>query len=198
MELEISAYFNNQRSQKMCIAIPYGKDKINESRFWRALRTRPLYMLGLGALIQILFLAVFWFALSSEFISRSSLIISPAMISTYSLLFSFSGFLFFALSMHVYPKRMQSGEIEYLYYGAFFFLATYNSAFFYFASFNSIGLIITSIIIYFGLVFFTFKPLWRAYFWADKQSKNFGRAVNFVFSLLVLSQLIFFINLLWL
>ncbi|NOQ78044.1 MAG: hypothetical protein GQ546_01440, partial [Gammaproteobacteria bacterium] len=178
----------------MCIAIPYGKDKINESRFWRALRTRPLYMLGLGALIQILFLAVFWLALSSEFISRSSLLISPAMISTYSLLFSFSGFLFFALSMHVYPKRMQSGEIEYLYYGAFFFLATYNSAFFYFASFNSIGLIITSIIIYFALAFFTFKPLWRAYFWADKQSKNFGRAVNFVFSLLVLGQLIFFIN----
>ena len=181
---------------KMCIAIPYGKDKISESRFWRALRTKPLYLLGLGALIQVLFLLIFWFALSNGFISSSSLIISPAMISVYSLLFGISGFLFFALSMHVYPEKMQSGEIEYLYYGAFFFLATYNSAFFYFASFNSIGLIIISIIIHFGLLFFTFKPLWRAYFWADKQSKNFGRAANLLFSLLVLSQFIFFVNLL--
>ncbi len=181
----------------MCIAIPYGKDKINESKLWRELRTRPLYMLGLGALIQVLFLTGFWFALSSELISSSSLLISPAMVTAYNLLFGVAGFLFFALSMHVYPKKMHSGEIEYLYYGAFFFLATYNSALFYFASFNSYGLIITAIIIQFSLLFFAFKPLWRAYFWADKHSKNFGRITNSVFSLLVLCQLIFVVNLLF-
>jgi len=181
----------------MCIAIPYGKDKINESKLWRELRTRPLYMLGLGALIQVLFLAGFWFALSSELISSSSLLMSPAMVAAYNLLFGVAGFLFFALSMHVYPKKMHSGEIEYLYYGAFFFLATYNSALFYFASFNSYGLIITAIIIQFSLLFFAFKPLWRAYFWADKHSKHFGLVTNSVFSLLVLCQLIFVVNLLF-
>ena len=181
----------------MCIAIPYGKVKINESRFWRALRTRPLYMLGLGALIQILFLAIFWLALSSELISSSSVVISPVIISAYSFLCGILAFIFFAIILHIYPRRMQSGDIEYLYYGAFFFLANYNSAFFYFASFISSGLLIVSVIIQSCLLFFTFKPVWRAYYWADKKHKNFGRFINSIFFLLVLCQLYFFIHLLF-
>ena len=178
----------------MCIAIPYGKEKTNESRLWKALRTSPFYLLTLGVVIQILLLAVFQLLLSSHYISSSAMLISPVEATLYSLLFGMLSFIFFAISMFVYQQRMQSGDIEYIYYGSFFFLMTYNSMFFYLAIFTAMGLVFTSIVIHFGLLFFTFKPLWRAYFWADKHNKNLARGVNTVFFLLVFTQILFLIN----
>ena len=180
----------------MCLAIPYGKESRNESKIWRELRTHPLYLLGLGAMIQLFLLATFWLTLNTGLLYSSSLIISANEITTYSLLFGVLSFVFFALSMSIYPKKVRSGEIEYPYFGAFFFLSTYNSILFYIASFTSIGLMVLAVLIHFGLISFAFKPLWRAYFWANKQGKPFARAVSFLFFSLILSQIVFLIGLL--
>jgi len=57
-------------------------------------------------------------------------------------------------------------------------------------------LMVLAVLIHFGLISFAFKPLWRAYFWADKQGKPFARRVNVVFFSLILSQIVFLIGLL--
>ena len=91
--------------------------------------------------------------------------------------------------MSVYPKKLNCGEIEYPYFGAFFFLGTYNSILFYIASITSTGLIAIAVFIHFSLILFAFKPLWRAFFWSDKHGKPFARVVNFIFVSLILSQM---------
>ncbi len=177
----------------MCLAIPYGKETRNESKLWRELRTHPLYLLGLGAIIQLFFLAIFWLTLNTGLLHFSALIISANKVSIYSLLFGVLSFVFFAWTMSVYPQKMRSGEIEYPYFGAFFFLASYNSILFYIASFTSIGLMTLAVLIHFVLMHFAFKPLWSAYFWANKRDKPFAHVVNFIFFSLILSQIIFII-----
>ena len=175
----------------MCLAIPYGKkEQNNQSVIWRTIRTSPLYLLSTGIIIQTLILALFWFALSLEFIAPASLILSTSMISAYIML-SIISFIFFAATMHFYPGIMHSGNIEYLYYGGFFFLSSYNMLFFYLANFISSGLIITSVMVQLLLLWFAFKPLWWSYYWTDKKHKNLGRIVNTLFFLLFTSQIFF-------
>ncbi len=172
----------------MCIAIPYGKEKTNESRLWQILRTRPFYLLSLGALIQSLLLLIFYLSLHYGLINSHSLITSPAIIYSYGLLFAISSFIMLALGMHFYPKKIHSTDFEYLYYGSFFFLANYTSAFFYLASFYSTNLLMAFMMFHFGLLLFAFKPLWRAGFWAEKKYKKLAYTFNAIFFSLILSQ----------
>ncbi|MCK5696757.1 MAG: hypothetical protein KAI02_01255 [Gammaproteobacteria bacterium] len=173
----------------MCLAIPYGKDNTDESKLWYELRTHPLYLLGLGAVIQCIFLAIFWLLLNNHLLNDSSLIISSNKVMAYGLVFGVFSFTFFALSMSIYPKKFNCGDIEYPYFGAFFFLATYNSILFYIASVTSAKLMAVAIFIHFSLLLFAFKPLWSAYFWADKHTKPFARMINIIFFSLILSQI---------
>ena len=176
----------------MCLAIPLGnQDKKNESVLWRTIRTNPLYLLSLGIIIQTALVFIFWLSIKTGLLNDTSLIISPGLVYFYLMVWGIGGFVFFALTMHFYPKKMRTGNIEYLYYGGFFFLANYNLVFFYLASFLSYYLLISSIIIQLLLLLFAFKPIWNAYYWTDKKNKNTGRVVNTLFALLIVGQIAF-------
>lgn len=170
----------------MCIAIPLGnQDKKNESVLWRTIRTNPFYLLSLGIIIQTALLIMFWLGLKVGVVDRTSLIISPELLSLYLMVWGIGGFVFFALTMHFYPKKMCTGNIEYLYYGGFFYLANYNLVFFYLAAFLSYSMLISSVIIHLLLLLFAFKPIWNAYFWTNKKNKNSARVVNTLFALML-------------
>jgi hypothetical protein len=174
----------------MCIAIPYGQRPIKESEFWYRIRTNPLYMLMFGAFIQSIVLAGFeWLVLHQVWLITEP-VIPNVVIAMYGLLI-ISNFIFFALSMFFYAQKTALGDIEYLYYGAFFFLAQINIVFFYIVSFIHIKLLIGSLILQLALLFFNFKPLWRAWFWIDKRYNAKGLLINTIFSLLVLIQCLF-------
>ncbi len=180
----------------MCIAIPYGQRPIKESELWYRIRTNALYMLMSGAFIQSILLAGFeWLVLA-----QSWLIIEPIIPNVIIVIYGIlvvSSFVFFALSMFFYSQKTTLGDTEYLYYGAFFFLAQINSVFFYIASFIHISLLISSILIQIALLFFNFKPLWRAWFWLDKRYKIHALMINTVFFLFVFIQLLLLLYLLW-
>ncbi len=177
---------------KMCIAIPLGTHKqTDEAALWHVIRTTPLYLLGLGSLVQLLLLGIFLLALSTGLISAQSLLLTPEMISTYMLVFGVSGFVFFALTMHYYPHLMKTGNIEYLYYGGFFYLTTYNLLFFYLAVFFSNALLIGSIVIQLLLFIFAFQPLRQAAFWAVGQHRQAVYFLHTLFILFVAGMLLF-------
>ena len=177
----------------MCIAIPLGnKKETNESALWHAIRTEPLYLLSLGGVLQILSALIFLLSIKTGLINASSVSLDVDLIIAYTLLFGVGGFAYFALSMHYCPIKMHTGNIEYLYYGGLFYLASYNMLIFYLANFFSYALVVGSVIVHLLLMLFAFKPIWHAYFWTDKKNKKFGQFINILFFILLSSQLIVF------
>jgi len=173
----------------VCLAIPLGnKEDNNESELWRTIRTNPTYLLSIGFAMQSIMAIAFFLGIESGIIA-SVLIIKPALILLYALSFGIGGFVFFTLSMHYVPKMLHTGNIEYLYYGGFFYLAGYNMVIFYVASLLSFNLLIVSAIVHLLLMLFAFKPIWHAYFWTDKRYKFIGLIVNTFLILLFVSQL---------
>ncbi len=171
----------------MCIAIPYGKDKQNhESPLWHRIRTTPFFVMGLGGVLILLSLGIFWLGLISGILETQQLAVSAQLISAYLLVSGVGGFWFFALSMHLYPRLMQSSPIEYLYYGGYFFLSMYNLVFFYLACFASgNSLLISSMLIQLLLMLFAFRALWWAFYWSNTRQKSWGYFVNAVFIVLL-------------
>ena len=175
----------------MCLAIPMGSNGTNnESQLWRTIRSNPAYLLSLGVIVQLVMLFIFLLSIENEWISPASLIIKPEFIILYVLSYAIAGFLYFAFSMHFCPKKMQTGNIEYLYYGGLFYLGNYNLALFYLATFFSYALIISSAVFQLILMLFAFKPIWHAYFWSDKKNKSFAVILNSLFFLLLSAQLL--------
>ena len=178
----------------MCIAIPFGNnEKDNEWALWKTVRTNPLYLLSFGALTHIILLSLFSFSLSIGLLTKESFILSPETISLYIILFGILSYVFFAVIMHFYPKLMQTGEIEYIYFGGYFFLTNYNLLFFYLASTIGTGLIISSIIIQFILFLFAFKPIKWSYSWSHQQHTLLNVVSFSLFSLLLISLALFLV-----
>ena len=177
----------------MCIAIPLGnKTTTNESELWRNIRNSPLYLLGIGFVIQSFIGIIFFLGIKTGFINSSSLQIPTDIIALYAVLFASGSFLFFSLSMHYCPKVMHTGNIEYLYYGGLFYLSNYNMVIFYLASVFSYPLLIISTIFQLLLMLYAFKPIWHAHQWANKRYQNFSRMINTLFVLLFSAQLMVF------
>ncbi len=175
----------------MCLAIPYGKDEQNhESPLWHRIRTTPLFLMGLGSILLLLSLGIFWLSLISGILKTQHLSASAQLISAYLLVSGVGGFWFFALSMHFYPRLMRSSPIEYLYYGGYFFLSMYNLVFFYLAVFApGSSLLISSMLIQLLLMLFAFRPLWWAFYWSNTRHRKWGYFVNTVFIALLGTQL---------
>ncbi len=172
----------------MCLAIPYGKNnRQNEPKLWHAIRTSPLYLLGFGAMLQLFMLAIFWLASNYTDINLQLLTLSRAQISSY-IIFNSAVFIFFALSMHFYPRLMPGGKVEYLYFGGYFYLTLYNSLLFYLAIFTSTKLMIISLMLQLLLLLFAFKPLWWAFYWSERRYKMPGYIINAVFIILLVFQ----------
>lgn len=161
----------------MCIALPLGpSDSNNQSKLWAFIRSTPLNMLLFSAALQVISLLFVHFVVKKYW---PQIAFTQSLSYVFYCLFWLAPFISYAFVMNIYPRLCKQGNIEYLQYAVFNTLGNFNLVLFYISSIFFDHLLSTILSLQLLLLIYTFKPIWRIGFWAEKKQYLLVKTINY-------------------